>query len=242
VGQSSAGRAVAQQQRASTETQAHPRCAGASSSWHHHEVPSGSTDLSEIEAVLIGERRGAQTEYMGNEQQAIEAFEAWAATYDETVSAELERFVGITHRRLLDRLVQLAKVSDGDRVLDVGTGTGHLAICCAVKLDKGQVVGTDVTTGMLRRGVLNAERAGVQRRLHYTIGSAARLPYPDSWFDVVVSSLALHHTEVEGSLKETVRMLKPGRSLTVADIGGAACLAVGSHIVADAASGLGLQT
>ena len=156
---------------------------------------------------------------MATDKETIEAFKVWSLTYDETVSAELERFAGITHHALLDRVLLEADVRDGDRVLDVGTGTGWLAIRCALALDEGPVVGIDVTSDMLTRGVLNAERTGVRGRVHYALGSAMRLPYPDNWFDVVVSSLALHHTDVERSLQEIKRVLRPGGRMALADMG-----------------------
>ncbi|MGD2178160.1 MAG: methyltransferase domain-containing protein [Anaerolineae bacterium] len=156
---------------------------------------------------------------MGTQQDAVEAFRAWAVTYDETVSEELERFAGITHQELLDRLIQLAGIKEGDRVLDVGTGTGRAAIQCALALDEGPIVGIDMTPDMLARGVLNAERAGVERRLQYTLGSAVSLPYPDNRFDVVLSSLAVHHTTIGRSLGEMMRVLKPGGRMVLADMG-----------------------
>jgi ubiquinone/menaquinone biosynthesis C-methylase UbiE len=156
---------------------------------------------------------------METQQTAIRAFQAWAPTYDETVSAELERFAGITHQELLDRLLQLAQFSEGDRVLDVGTGTGWLAIRCALALEEVTIVGVDATTDMLSRGVQNAKTAGVDRKLRYTMGSAMRLPYPNDRFDVVVSSLALHHTVVSRALDEMMRVLKPGGQIALADMG-----------------------
>ena len=156
---------------------------------------------------------------MGTEKGAVEAFKAWAVTYDKTVSKELERFAGITHQGLLDRLLQLAQPKDGDSVLDVGTGTGWLAIRCALKMEEGQIIGVDITPEMLAQAALNAEKVGVRERVQFALASAMNLPYPDNQFDVMLSSIALHHTTVSQSLDEMVRVLKPGGRIAIADMG-----------------------
>ena len=152
------------------------------------------------------------------EKGAIEAFKAWAVTYDKTVSKELERYAGITHQGVLDCLLQLAQLKNGNSILDVGTGTGLVAIRCALEMEEGQIIGVDVTPEMLARAVLNAENVGLGR-LQFALASAMSLPYPDNQFDVVLSSLALHHTTVSHSLDEMVRVLKPGGRIAIADMG-----------------------
>ena len=158
-------------------------------------------------------------ETMAPENAAVEAFKAWAVTYDKTVSKELERYAGITHQEVLDRLLQLAQLQNGDSVLDVGTGTGWVAIRCVPHLEEGQIIGVDVTPDMLAQAVLNAEKLGVRERLQLALASAMSLPYADNQFDVVLSSLALHHTTVGHSMEEMVRVLKPGGRLAIADMG-----------------------
>ena len=156
---------------------------------------------------------------MDIEKGAVEAFKAWAVTYDETVSKELERFAGISHQEVLDRLLQLAQPQDGDSVLDVGTGTGWVAIRCALEMKGGQITGIDMTPEMLAQARRHAERMRGEERLQFSLASAMSLPYPDGEFDVVLSSLALHHTAVSQSLDEMVRVLRPGGHLAVADMG-----------------------
>jgi ubiquinone/menaquinone biosynthesis C-methylase UbiE len=156
---------------------------------------------------------------MATEKGAVEAFKAWALTYDKTVSKELERYAGITHQEVLDRLLQLAQLQNGDSVLDVGTGTGWLAIRCALEIEEEQVTGVDVTPEMLAQAALNAEKVGMGERVQLALASAMSLPYPDNQFDVMLSSLALHHTTVSHSLDEMVRLLKPGGRIAIADMG-----------------------
>lgn len=156
---------------------------------------------------------------MGTEKGAVEVFKAWAVTYDKTVSKELERYAGITHQEVLDRLLQLAQLQNGDLVLDVGTGTGWLAIRCALKMEEGQIIGVDITPEMLAQAALNTEKVGVSERVQFALASAMSLPYPDNQFDVMLSSIALHHTTVSQSLDEMVRVLKPGGRIAIADMG-----------------------
>jgi ubiquinone/menaquinone biosynthesis C-methylase UbiE len=154
---------------------------------------------------------------METEAGAAQAFQAWALTYDQTVSQELERMAGITHQEMLNRLLALAQPQAGDLVLDVGTGTGWLAIRSALETGM-QVVGVDITPEMLTQAALNAEKVGVRERVHFVPASAMSLPYPEAAFHVVLSSLALHHTAVRQSLAEMVRVLRPGGRLAIADM------------------------
>ncbi|MGA9350119.1 MAG: methyltransferase domain-containing protein [Anaerolineae bacterium] len=153
------------------------------------------------------------------EKGAVEAFKAWAVTYDKTVSKELERYAGITHQGVLDRLLQLAQLKNGNSVLDVGTGTGWVAIRCALEMEEGQIIGVDITPEMLAQAALNAENVRVKERIQFALASAMSLPYPDDEFEVVLSSIALHHTKVGQSLEEMVRVLKPGGRIAIADMG-----------------------
>ena len=156
---------------------------------------------------------------MEAENRTTEAFQSWAASYDKTVSAELERFAGVTHQQVLDGLLQRARVLDGGSVLDVGTGTGWAAIRWALENQDGQIVGLDMTPEMLKQITRNARLAGVEGRVQMVLASAMDLPYPDDHFEVVISSLALHHTEVPRALGEMVRVVKPGGRLAIADMG-----------------------
>jgi ubiquinone/menaquinone biosynthesis C-methylase UbiE len=113
------------------------------------------------------------------------------------------------------RLVQLAEVNEGDRVLDVGCGTGVVARTCAELVGSaGRVVGLDLSEEMLT----------VARRLapgiEWQRGDAGALPFPDESFNRVVSQLALmFFPDRNESVREMWRVLKPGGRLAIAVAG-----------------------
>ena len=118
-------------------------------------------------------------------------------------------------------LLDQAALRPGDRVLDIGCGTGTLAVL-ARRLHPGvEVVGLDPDPKALARARRKAERAGVP--IQFDQGFADELPYPDASFDRVFSSLMLHHlgSEVkQRTLAEVRRVLKPGGSFHLVDFGG----------------------
>ena len=102
----------------------------------------------------------------------------------------------------------------GARVLEVGCGPGHLAVRLAG--DHGlDVVGTDLDPMMIERARANAEGAVGARRPSFQVADVAHLPFDAASFDVVVSTLSLHHWEhPEAGLAEIARVLRPtGRAL-----------------------------
>ncbi len=102
------------------------------------------------------------------------------------------------------------------RVLDVATGTGHLSRAIAPHVR--QVVAMDLTPEMLDEGRQEAARAGLDNIL-FEEGDAATLPYNDSFFNMVVSRLAIHHfQEPELQIREMVRVCKPDHTVGVIDL------------------------
>lgn len=129
----------------------------------------------------------------------------------------LQRLAGVP--RLHRALIEFADLGDL-RALEVGCGTGNLAIL-AKRLHPGtEMVGIDPDPKALARARRKAARAVPVRFDH---GYGQNLPYPDASFDRVLSALMFHHLEPEVKprmLAETLRVLRPGGMLHLVDFGG----------------------
>ena len=138
----------------------------------------------------------------------------WAARYD--LLAWL-----LTHGRervFRDKLVALGRLSPGESVLDIGCGTGTLAIAARRRVGPaGEVFGIDASPEMIARASSKAARAGVD--VSFTTAVAESLPFPDARFDAVLNTLMLHHLPRalrHECAREIRRVLKPhGRVLVV---------------------------
>ena len=118
------------------------------------------------------------------------------------------------------RLVEQASPQPGQRVLDLGCGTGTLALLVKERQPAAEVVGLDADPEMLGQAREKAERAGVELSLDE--GFSTDLPYPDGSFDLVLSTLFFHHLKPEAkrlTAGEISRVLRPGGELHVADWG-----------------------
>jgi ubiquinone/menaquinone biosynthesis C-methylase UbiE len=118
-------------------------------------------------------------------------------------------------RALHERTVELAGISPGQTVLDVGCGTGNLSFSVLRAVPGAVVTGHDPDAGALRIAARKAGRRGV--RLSLVQGYADRLLPEDGSVDHVVSSLALHHVDDAG--REGHRILRPGGRVTIVDFG-----------------------
>jgi ubiquinone/menaquinone biosynthesis C-methylase UbiE len=114
-----------------------------------------------------------------------------------------------------------AAIRPGQRVLDVGCGTGSLAVLIKRLHPEVDVVGLDPDPRALARARRKAERATVQIRLDQGFSDA--LPYADASFACVLSSFMFHHlqaAEKAKTLHEVRRVLEPGGRLYLLDFGG----------------------
>jgi ubiquinone/menaquinone biosynthesis C-methylase UbiE len=121
-------------------------------------------------------------------------------------------------RASFQALVAAAGVQPGHRVLDVGCGTGYFAwlLAQAVGLE-GQVVGIDPSPAMISYASRQSRPAS---NAQFRVGTAEALEFPPEHFDVVVSSLVMHHLPEDlqaAALQEMRRVLRPGGTLLVAE-------------------------
>ncbi len=144
---------------------------------------------------------------------------------DRAYDVTFGRLIRTTDAEILAR----AGVASGDRVLDVGTGPGYLALAASklVGLDGG-AVGIDASAEMIARARILAARRG--SHADYVVASAEALPFGEASFDVAVSRLVFHHLPGDvktKALAEIARVLKPGGRLVLVDL--ASATAQGAH-------------
>jgi len=117
-------------------------------------------------------------------------------------------------------LVDQASIRPGDRVLDLGCGTGTLTVMIQRTHPEAEVVGLDGDPQVLAIAQEKARQAGM--RIIWDEGLADRLPYPTGSFDRVVSSLMIHHLAPEAkrsAMREVLRVLSLGGTFHILDFG-----------------------
>ena len=132
-------------------------------------------------------------------------------------------FYEVVHRvsglgRVHGRMAAAAGLRPGQRVLDVGCGTGNLLRTIGKQHPGVELAGVDPDLKMLARAESKLRRAGLRVRLDR--GFAQELDFPDDSFDAVFSSLMLHHLDTSSKdemLREVHRVLRPGGVLVLAD-------------------------
>ena len=144
------------------------------------------------------------------EDQVRAMFDRIAGVYDVLNSVMT---VGL-HHGWRARAVDVAGVGPGDRVLDVATGTGDLAIALKRRVGSaGEVVGSDFSEGMLE---LARAKAG---DVEFEVGNALDLPYEDDSFDAATVGFgARNFADLARGLAEMARVVRPGGRVVVLEL------------------------
>jgi ubiquinone/menaquinone biosynthesis C-methylase UbiE len=166
--------------------------------------------------VEVGrEKSGMPDEPDRSEERFLPAlrFRALTGLFDQVVRLMREK-------EFKQRLIDQADPRSGQKVLDVGCGTGTLALALKERAPGAEVIGLDADEEILERARAKAGDRGLEVRFDRALSTS--LPYDDSSLDIVLSTLFFHHltgADKRRTAAEIARVLKPGGELHVADMG-----------------------
>lgn len=134
-------------------------------------------------------------------QQIADLYSSRSAGYDN----------GAWHPRIAHRLVEYADIQQGQKVLDLATGTGMVAIEAAqIVGDEGHIIGIDIATGMVERARQKVAALGLSN-IKFQVADAEALDFPENSFDrIFCSSAFIWMSDLLSALKLWHRLLKPG--------------------------------
>lgn len=128
-----------------------------------------------------------------------------------------EKLMGYVYQEVVDRATKLTPIAG--RVLDVGTGFGMLAMTLARKNPDVEIIGLDISEQMTEAGRALVEKRGLSKRISFETADAKEMPFPDDYFDAVISYGSLHHwVGPERVFDEINRVRKSTGIIYVADL------------------------
>ncbi len=147
--------------------------------------------------------------------QVEQMFDNIAPTYD-TLNHRLSWNIDRGWRRKAIR--QLAPFSPRS-VLDIATGTGDFAIMAAQMLHPEQLVGADISEGMMQIGRQKVLQSGLEHVIRFEREDCTALSYPDATFDAVTAAFGIRNfADLDRGLSEMCRVLKKGGHLSIVEL------------------------
>lgn len=152
-----------------------------------------------------------KTSTLGKKQQVTQMFDTISGNYDG-LNRVISFGIDIKWR---NRVVAILKKKNPNKILDIATGTGDLAINL-VKTGAEQIIGLDISKGMLEVGKKKVAEKGLDTTIEMIVGDSENLPFDDNTFDAVTVAFGVRNFEnLEKGLAEIYRVLKPSGTFVV---------------------------
>lgn len=153
------------------------------------------------------------------EKVVKEQYEAWASTYDKDKVEIIRSDTGIELGEFVNCILDNCHLEDGQNILDVGTGTGLIAMFIAKRRSgRCKILGIDITDVMLEKAKTNIKKESLENVISLRKASAENIPAADNFYDLVVCVFTIRHTDIKGALSEFMRVLKSGGRVVIVDL------------------------
>ena len=156
--------------------------------------------------------------YDGNESKAEQVekmFNNIAPAYDKLNHA-LSWNIDKSWRK---KAIALLKPFAPQHIMDVATGTGDFAIQACRTLQPEELIGTDISEGMMNVGREKVKREGLEKRISFQREDCTKLSFPENRFDAITVAFGIRNFEdLDRGLQEMYRVLTPGGHLVILEL------------------------
>ena len=117
------------------------------------------------------------------------------------------------------KAIALLKPFRPQHIMDVATGTGDFAIKACKELNPDELIGTDISEGMMNVGREKVKQLGLERQISFAKEDCTSLSFPDNRFDAITVAFGVRNFEdLDRGLKEMYRVLVPGGHLVILEL------------------------
>jgi ubiquinone/menaquinone biosynthesis C-methylase UbiE len=157
---------------------------------------------------------------MNNKEDVIKRqYEAWASTYDRDKVEIIRKDTGIELEEFVDHILDNCQLKKGQKILDVGIGTGLISVSISKKLSGNcEILGIDITDAMLAKARNNIKMESLEHTIYLKKASAENIPVKSSFYDLIICVFTLRHTNIERALSEFMRVLRPRGRVVITDL------------------------
>lgn len=148
---------------------------------------------------------------LSKKEQVATMFNTISGNYDN-LNRVISFGIDIKWRK---KVLALIKKSNPEKILDIATGTGDLAILMA-ETNAKKIVGLDISEGMLAVGIDKIASKNLSQRIEMILGDSENMPFEDNYFDAITVAFGVRNFEnLEKGLSEILRILKPGGAFVI---------------------------
>ena len=142
---------------------------------------------------------------LSKKEQISQMFDTISGNYDQ-LNRVISFGIDIKWRK---KVLQIVSKSNPDKILDIATGTGDLAILMA-KTNANKIIGLDISAGMLEIGKKKILDKNLSNTIEMILADSENMPFEDNYFDAITVAFGIRNFEnLEKGLAEILRVLKP---------------------------------